>query len=258
MTDAAEIGQSALEVVADKPQFVEAERTTAHLTGAANLALGRSEIASQYFDLALSKGSTQDDNLSIYSLLGQAACAAAHEDWQLMLEMSRSAATLATEKRLAELTVEGKVAAMCSLIQLAKFEEARRVFADALQTQGITESLKRKAHREFLLAMADKGKSEETTAEEESLRNLIAEAPQPDDTWDKLKDRWALEKCVLLRDSRSVKQVVEARSQTLIDKGRKKDAAEVLSFGARLLADQGSMGEAYQLMSRAFGLSGTK
>lgn len=255
LNDAIDIGQSALQVVRGQPGFTKQERRTAQLLGAAYLAQGKTEVAQRYFDLALGEGESHDE-VSIYALLGSAACASMQENWSAMLQLSRKAEFIASNRRMVDLVVESMIAAMCSLLQLGRISEARQVLYESLQTEGMSEPLKRKVCREFLLIMSDRGEAEDTMREEERLKNLLEEASPSDESWELLKDLWAMEKCRLCRSPSDAKNTVERHASALAARGRRKDAAEVMVFGARLLERQGKFDDAFQLMNAAFDLAG--
>lgn len=69
--------------------------------------------------------------------------------------------------------------------------------------------------------------------------------------WEHLKDNWAITKCSLLRNPDEVMKVVSLFSQSFIKLARYRDAADVLSFGAELLEQQGRPKEALELMKAA-------
>jgi len=224
-----------------------------YMIGCAYFAKGNVQEARNYFEQARACALVTTE-AHLCALLGESSCLFRQGQWKMALASSRQAVALAEQHNFLQLKAEALIGAMACLVQLGEQELANEALDQITSTKGISASLRCKALREMLLTTMETAPSWDTTSLEFDLNHLLKEAEFPKDDWDRVKGEWALEKCRLMRGHGDVAAAAASFAEAFSSIGRLKDAADVLSFGAKLLNRAGKTHSAYSMLSKAYDL----
>lgn len=246
-----DMGIKSLEPVAGRPEYASEEQLTHYLIGYSAFARGTIAIASHHFVKAFSLGIGTNLDVAIRSLVGQANCAMKADDWDQALRLSEQAATLAQEKTDVELTAGSYTCAAVCLVKLGELQKAGELISSVANLQGLDPEILRKAYREYLLVLADANHLSFLANVAAGLEHVMSKEPNDDD-WEDIKDRWAIAKSRLVQSRVPIQETICEYARLFEHVGRYRDAADVLRFGAELLAAEGDLTAAYSLMQEAY------
>ena len=243
------VATEALETIEPDEGLVDELAKTHYLVGCCYAVLGNSTGASEHFSQA-EEASSKITETSIKALIGKASCFGRQNDWGVALKHAQKAASLASKSQLNWLKAEALIGAAVCLVNMQNVTRAGNLLSELSHIPQLTSDIKRKAYREVILALSELKLTEASLPYEKELQRLMDE-PGEVEEWEQLKDSWAITKCSLLRNPAEVMKVVSLFSQSFIRLARYRDAADVLSFGAELLEQQGRPEEALELMKAA-------
>lgn len=243
------VALEALDTLTANERLVDELRKTHYLIGCCYAALSNNTSAQSHF--ALAEGvSSQSTEIAIKALIAKASCCGREEDWTTALSEAQKAAALADKLHSTTLKAEALLGASVCLVHMGDADRADRLLTELTCMPQVTVATKRKAYREVILALSELSLTAASLPYEHELRGLLSELCGTEE-WEQVKDNWALTKCALLRKPHNVKEVTLSVSQSFISLMRYRDAAEVLTFGARLLEDQRQSQDALNLMKSA-------
>jgi len=243
---------ASLKRVLDNATLSDCARRNHYLIGCCYSSLGNTSEAKNHFALA-EEASGLITEMGIKALIAKASCYGRQGNWSRALEEAQKAVSMTERNKLEDLKAEALIGASVSLVNLGQVDKACALLREVVGA-AVTPSAKRKACREVMLALSESSAVCESRQYEDELRRLLEESDQGLQSWERVKDEWALAKCSLLRNPQDVAGVAWSFSQSFKSHMRNRDAVEVLTFGASILHQQGDVKEAYELLKEACGM----